>query len=182
MRNLKHKKQKGFTLIELMTALSIFIVVLTLSMGSILSVFDANRKSRSLKTVMDNLNFSLESMSREMRFGKNYHCDDAGTLTTPQNCPGGDNFVTFLSSDNQQISYKQTGTTIEKSVANGTFIPVTAPEITITDMKFYTLGAVVGDSQQPRIFIKITGFAGDKVGTRSSFSVQTLVSQRQIDR
>ena len=76
---------KGFTLIELMTAVSIFIVIMTVSMGSILSIFDANRKSRSLKTVMNNLNLALESMSREMRYGRSYNC---GTDSDP-NCSGG---------------------------------------------------------------------------------------------
>ena len=67
--------KKGFTLIELMTAMAIFTVIMAISMGSITGIFDANRKSRSLKTAITNLNLAVESMSKEMRFGKNYHCD-----------------------------------------------------------------------------------------------------------
>src|SRR3990167_9012172 len=89
------KMKKGFTLIELMVAISIFIVVMTISMGSILNVFDANRKSRSLKTVLNNLNLAVESMSKEMRFGKNYHCG-SGTLPVPQKYPGGGTLIRFL--------------------------------------------------------------------------------------
>src|SRR3989338_687085 len=97
--------KKGFTLIELMTALSIFIIVMTISMGSIIGIFDANRKSRSLKTVLNNLNLAVESMSREMRFGKNYHCG-SGTVTDPQDCPAGDTLISFLSSNNIQTTYR----------------------------------------------------------------------------
>src|SRR3989338_9971712 len=88
---------RGFTLIELMIAVSIFIIVMTISMGSIISVFDANRKSRSLKTVLNNLNLTVESMMKEMRFGSNYHCGP-GAVTIPQDCPSGDTLMSFLSS------------------------------------------------------------------------------------
>ena len=56
----KSKLNRGFTLIELMTAVSIFVVVMTISMGAILNIFDANRKARTLKTVLNNLNLVVE--------------------------------------------------------------------------------------------------------------------------
>src|SRR3989344_2766515 len=90
------KMKRGFTFIELMVAVSIFIVVMTISMGSIINVFDANRKSRSLKTVLNNLNLAVESMSKEMRFGRNYHCS-SGTVTIPQNCNDNSCQSAFLS-------------------------------------------------------------------------------------
>ena len=178
--------RKGFTLIELMVAMSIFIVVMTISMGSILGVFDANRKSRSLKTVLNNLNLAVESMSKEMRFGKNYHCEEFPTasppFTTPQNCAPGGKLMSFLSSDNLQIVYKLNGTTIEKSINGGsTYIAVTAPEITIDDLTFYTLGALTSDTLQPKVIIKIKSHAGTTDIGRSDFTLQTLVSQRVLD-
>jgi len=171
--------RKGFTLIELMVAMSIFIVVMTISMGSILGVFDANRKSRSLKTVLNNLNLAVESMSKEMRFGKNYHCG-SGTVTVPQNCPSGDTLMSFLSSDNIQITYRLNNQTIEKKLDNSDYIAVTAPEIVIDDLTFYTLGAGTGNTLQPKVIIKIQSHAGADTG-RSDFTLQTLVSQRVLD-
>jgi len=172
--------KKGFTLIELMVAISIFIIVMTISMSSIIGVFDANRKSRSLKTVLTNLNLAVESMSKEMRFGKNYHCGSSGTLSLPQNCPGGDIFMSFLSSENVQITYRLAGQIIEKKVDNGEYIAVTAPEIIIDDLTFYTLGTGATDSLQPKVIIKIKGHAGANKG-QSDFILQTLVSQRVLD-
>lgn len=181
----QQNKTKGFTLIELMTAVSVFAVVMVISMGAILGVFDANRKSESLKTVMDNLNFAVDSMSREMRFGKNYHCG-SGTLTVPQNCStGGGTQVSFLSSGNEQIVYRLTGTQIEKSVDGGlTYISVTAPEIQIESLTFYVLGAspAPANTLQPKVLIKIKGSAGSKIKTKSDFALQTLVSQRLQDK
>lgn len=177
--------KKGFTLIELMTSLSIFAVIMTISMGSILGVFDANRKSEALKTVMDNLNFTIETMSREMRFGKNYHCSSATPLTEPRECvSGNDNFVSFLSSDGKQTIYKldQVNNSIQKSTDGGsTYINVTAPEVKITKLTFVVVGPASGDNEQPRIFIQIQGYAGSKPGAKSNFILQTLVTQRLRD-
>ncbi|MDB5266943.1 MAG: seg [Parcubacteria group bacterium] len=182
---------EGFTLIEMMTSVGLFLVVMTISMGAILGVFDANRKSESLKTVMDNLNFSVESMSREMRFGTNYHCETSASalppFTAPQNCAGGGALVSFLASNGEQIVYRIQGTKIEKSTdGGGTYIAVTAQEITITSLEFYVTGAVKADSWQPKGLIKIrgraeAGVAGAKLNTRTDFTLQTLVSQRVLD-
>ena len=171
--------KRGFTLIELMTAVSIFVIIMTISMSSILSVFDANRKSRSLKTVLNNLNLAVESMSREMRFGKNYHCG-SGTITEPQNCPSGDTLTSFLSSDGIQITYRLNGAAIEKQIDGGEYVTVTAPEIVIDDLVFYVLGAGTSNTLQPKIIIKIKSHAGIGKG-QSDFTLQTLVSQRVLD-
>jgi len=181
MKIILHKK--GFTLIELMTAISVFAVIMTISMGSILGIFDANRKSEALKTVMDNLNFTIETMSREMRFGKNYHCTSSTPLSNPMGCTSGeDNFVSFLSSDGKQTVYRLNSTTIQKSTDGGsTYVNVTAPEVTITKLRYVVMGQDVGDNMQPRIFIQIQGFAGSKPSAKSNFILQTLVTQRLRD-
>lgn len=172
--------QKGFTLIELMVSISIFIIVMMISMNSILGIFDANRKSRSLKTVMSNLNIAVETISKEMRYGSNYHCGSSGTLTTVQNCPGGDSLVSFLSSDDEQTTFRLNGTVIEKDVGSG-YLPLTSPEVTIESLRFYVIGTATSDSLQPKVNILIKGYAG--VGNdQSGFTIQTMVSQRKSDR
>lgn len=166
-------------LVELLVAVSIFIIVMTISMGSILGVFEANRKSRSLKTVLNNLNLAVESMSKEMRFGKNYHCG-SGVVTSPKNCPLGDTRMSFLSSDGVQITYRFDNQTIEKRTGVGRYVAVTAPEIVIDDLIFYALGAGTDDTLQPKVIIRIKSHAGVDEG-RTDFILQTLISQRSVD-
>ena len=57
----------------MMVSLAIFTVVALVSVGAFLKVLDANKKSVNLKTTINNLNFALESISREMRVGKDYY-------------------------------------------------------------------------------------------------------------
>jgi prepilin-type N-terminal cleavage/methylation domain-containing protein len=183
-----NKMKRGFTLIEIMVAVSIFIMVMTISMGSIIGIFDVNRKSHSLKTAMTNLNLAVESMSREIRFGKNYHCctDNtcSETLTTVRNCPLGSAGISFLSSDNQQIVYRLNAGVIQKSDNGGTsYIAITSPEVTINDLSFYVLGAggLSTNTLQPKTLVKIKGQSGNINKGGSNFSLQTMVSQRALD-
>ncbi|MEK7147700.1 MAG: type II secretion system protein [Patescibacteria group bacterium] len=173
-------KNKGFTLIEIITAVTIFTIVMTISLGSILGILDSNRKSRSLQSVMSNLNLAMETMSREMRYGKNYHCGSSGSITSPQNCPSGDTLMSFLSSDNTQITYRLNGTTVEKQVDSESFLSVTDAATVIDSLTFYTLGADISNTLQPRVVIKIKGHAGSGKNI-SDFSLQTMVSQRRLD-
>lgn len=177
--------KKGFTLIEIMTAISIFLIVMTISMGAILGIFDASDKSQSLKAVMQNLNLAVETMSREIRFGRNYHCCTAGScaadMTAPRNCSAGGNTISFLSNDNIQTAYRFNSGAIEKSVNGGiTYTRLTAPEAVIEDLTFYVLGT--GDNNlQPKALIKIKGYSGTQPESRTNFTLQTLVSQRVLE-
>lgn len=181
---MKKNLQKGFTLIEIMTAVTIFAVVMTISMGSILGVFETNRKSEALKAVMDNLNLAVESMSREMRFGSLYNCGLVPPITSPQPCSDGRSSIAFRANDGRTIVYALVGDTIEKSTDGGTsYLPVTAEEISISSLSFYVLGVLPfgSDSLQPKVLIKIKGTAGVKAADQTDFTVQTLVSQRKLD-
>lgn len=70
----KYSKQKGFTLVEMIVSIAIFTIVALVAVGALLKTIDANKKSQSLKTSINNINFVLESMSRELRTGSNYFC------------------------------------------------------------------------------------------------------------
>jgi prepilin-type N-terminal cleavage/methylation domain-containing protein len=171
--------KSGFTLIELLTSIAIFSIVMVVSLGSITGVFDANRKSRSLKAVINNLNLAMETMSKEMRFGSQYHCGDTD-LSLPKNCPEGGTMMAFLSSEGEQITYRLAGNTLEKKIASGAFTAVTAPELILDELTFYTLGAGTTNTLQPKVLIKLRGHSGGTKG-RTDLVLQTLVSQRLVD-
>jgi len=70
-------KQSGFTLIEMLVSLSLFTVVITITVGSLLVLINGNRELVSTQSVMDSLSFSLDSMTREIRTGRSYVCVSA---------------------------------------------------------------------------------------------------------
>ena len=78
----KEKFTTGFTLIEMMVAVSIFAIVVMISMTAILSIVDSNRKAQSLKSVMNNLNFALETMTRSIKTGHGLQVGVEGKYVT----------------------------------------------------------------------------------------------------
>ena len=167
-----------------MTALGIFMVVMTIAMGAVLGIFGANRKTQSESSVMNNLNLAIEAMSRDIRFGTLYHCGSSLDATTPLNCPSGDSAFAFTNSDGDVVRYRLNGTQIERYSASAPqWVAVTAPEIYVENLKFYVLGAGAppANTLQPKVVIIVRGYSGDKANTRTDFSLETLVSQRRLD-
>ncbi len=74
----RYQRQKGFTLIEMIVSLGIFSIVAVVALGALIKIISANKKAQTLQSAMTNLNYALESMSREMRMGNNFSCYGAG--------------------------------------------------------------------------------------------------------
>ena len=177
----------GFSLIEILVSVSVFSMVMLIAVGSLLTLVEANRKAQALKSVMNNLNFSLENMSRAIRLGTDYHCG-LGLVEEPQSCIGGDTQLAFESevgdpgTSDDQVIYRIYGTQLEQSIDGGAiFIGITAPEVIIEDFKFYVIGAERPDRLQPRVIMTIRGYAGVSLRAKSNFNLQTMVSQRILD-
>ncbi len=174
--------QKGFTLIEMMVSVSIFAIVLVVSMGAILTIIDSNRKARTLTEVMNNLNFSLESMTRTIKTGVEPVVSGAGnTVITiqainPDALPN-DPFNRI------PIQYRLNETTmaIEKNVNNTGWTSVTSDNVEISDLDFVATGDHTDDDIQPKVRVLIEGEARINQKISSAFTIQTTVSQRRLD-
>lgn len=81
-------KNHGFTLVEMIVSLAIFSVVAVIAIGALLKVIDANKKAQSIQSSVTNLNFAMESMSRDLRTGTDIQCSNsAPTFNQSSNIP-----------------------------------------------------------------------------------------------
>lgn len=72
-----HKQsQAGFSLIELIVSLGVFSVVVTTAVGALLMLVAANDQLQGEQSIMTNLSFALDSMTREIRTGTSFFCDE----------------------------------------------------------------------------------------------------------
>lgn len=72
----KQNNVAGFTLIEMIVSLGVFSVVVTTAVGAMLVLIATNQQLQAEQSVMTNLAFALDSMTREMRTGYYYYCDN----------------------------------------------------------------------------------------------------------
>ena len=176
-------KNSGFTLIELMVSVTIFSVVMVICMGAILTILNSNRKSQAMRSVMDNLNYTLDDMTRAIRFGYNYHCDATnGDPTVPRDCATAASSFAVKSSDNHQLIFSLAGGRITETI-DGSLYYLTSSDTTITKLSFLVSGSYPfsTDQLQPRVIIVISGYAGSKPSVQSNFTLQTTLSQRRFD-
>ncbi len=189
MKSIKEKSKltKGFTLVEIMVASSLFLSVMLIVSGAILSVFDSNQKSKNLRSVMDNLNLTMESMTRTIRFGTNYHshgCSAPADLTVPWDCNTANSSLSVRSEAGPTVTYTLSGGRIMRGASN-----ITSPDVTITTLSFWVLGSTpycvsscgTQNTSQPKVIILVSGYVGTKQTTRSTFTLQTSISQRVFD-
>ena len=182
----------------MLVSIFVFIIVMVISVGAILSILDANRKTQTIQLVMDNVDFALEGMARTLRTGMTYHCnfnfDNPGhRLYEPRDCATGANSIVFeeahgsLADETDNYVYQLNTTThqIERAThTNGSnFAPITASNVEISNLMFYVLNTESAtDGIQPRVIITLRGKAGGaSVRKGTEFNLQTIVSQRLPD-
>jgi prepilin-type N-terminal cleavage/methylation domain-containing protein len=194
---------KGFTLIEILVSVAIFAIVMVMALGALLAMSAADRKAESLKAALNNLNFALDSMSRDVRTGYNWGCN-----TTPgTDCTAGSNEFIFTSAQWGQTIYKydstpsdcgqstSVGGCVMRSTNGGvSWAALTAPEVTITGMSncgaggpclFYLIGAPPGsggNTIQPKLVITVSGYVQVSASQATPINLQTAVTQRLYDQ
>lgn len=185
-RKKNNKKTKGFSLIEMVVALGVFSTIAVIVAGALLSMSDAQKKAIALRLAQDNIGYTFETMTKEIRTGHSYHCgignDDFNI--NPRDCivfPGGTSFI-FINALGQTIIYRLVNGQIERSANGGeTFSTLTSPEVHVNQLTFYVRGAPENDKLQPLVTIILSGTAGETARAKTRINVQTTISQRFLD-
>ncbi len=187
----------------MLVSVAIFAIVMTIALGSLLAMSESNRKAQSLKSVINNLNFALDSMSRSIRTGTTYHCDttQGGGVRDCTNLPASSfsfvaadaatNVAYRLESADRVICTQPVGTVgcITRSINSGVYAAITSPEVVVSTLLFYVTGAESA-AIQPKVTILLSGYvksggaevACDAAGAKAScFNLQTSVTQRLYD-
>jgi prepilin-type N-terminal cleavage/methylation domain-containing protein len=183
----KYKKIQGFTLIELLVSIALFSVVLTVALGSIMTIADSNKKARSLMSVTNNLNFAVDSMIRSFKTGdvtsSSFVFNDGDCFTTQE--------INYSSTgfDTREVSYcfREDPATnlgsIKKSINGGTEVPLTSPDVDVDGCEFINSSLNTSASaltSQPMLTIVMHGTVKVSERIDSAFSIQTSISQRKL--
>jgi type II secretory pathway pseudopilin PulG len=183
----RNHKRKGFTLLEMILSIGIFTVVVITSISITLAISNAQLKAANIQAIQDNIRFSLELITKEMRTGTNYQ------LTSICAPPGSE--ISFLDSSEVPRVYfldsfsktimraKQTITPADCDGSSGKVASFTSEEINVASLLFDLRGAAPGPADgQPRVTISLGVLSKDaKLGTDTSMNLQTTVAQRFRD-
>lgn len=163
------KSKKGFTLVEVIVGMGIFGVILALGSAVLLSTIYSQRGTRAFQGAIDELGFSLETVSREIRAGRGFSLGGSSTLN-------------FTNADDKAVVYNLQNSTIMRSEDSGaTFKPVTGSGINISYLEFQLSGQASGDGLQPKIVILIQVKAQAGPQRNVVMNIQRTLSARHLD-
>lgn len=170
-KTISFKKRKAFTLVEILVVIGLFSSISTLSLGALFNAQAINTRLQETQSILDNINLSVLSVSREVRFGTEFACVDTSiympTITDylrypnimldhialPHNCAYTDNksgnLLAFKKSDaesssDRTIFYVENGVLYKKdfpAIGNATLYQMTSNDVEIRTLTFYVEGA-----------------------------------------
>lgn len=184
---------KGFTLIEAVVALAIFIAISS-TLAQIVIVSIQNQiKVTTVQAMFNQAIFSLDKMEKELRMAKK---DATGLCVAKDtNYSVSGSSIIFLYNDQEAQTYKckkfalsGIGGRIKEYISTDNMaihlpadgIDVTASSISIDALSFTVHNDTVGDSLQPKVVIAMT-VSPKNVTNQSPIKLQTTISERRLD-
>lgn len=164
------KRQKGFTLIEVLVSVGLFIMVITVLSQVYISVIRSEKIAYALLNSENNIRNSLESIARSIRLGKDFDRTGNGRKIC---------FQYFLEEDWQNTCYRfnEPHGTLEKLSGNGPFASILDPQLTVNHLQFYIKG---GDSDSQASIIIVMEISTSVKRQEYLFNVQTAVTPRSL--
>ncbi len=178
-----NKQHSGFTLMEVMVSVSIFTIIVTIGIGSLLTVNKTLQKTRSERQAIDSFSYAVDTMTRRLRTGTNYESLDSSTISFNEQTGevnddnGTGNIITFERKyrPDSQFGYIE----MTEKNSTGTILnidEITPPEINIEN--FYV--DIYKDGGQPMAKLSLKAQMTNQKQD-SIISLQTAVSQRPFE-
>lgn len=188
MQTANRKSQiAGFTLLEMIISIGIFSVLVVATIGITIGISNAQIKAQNVQTILDNIRFSLELVTKEMRTGSNW-------ALTSICAPSGSeiSFTTALGErrtyfrDDTSRSIRRATETITSGECSGSpkVKPLTSEDVEVERINFSEIrGQAVGPLDgQPRITITLrVKSRSPKYQLESSMDLETTIVQRLRD-
>ncbi len=189
---LKKIDNQGTSLVELLIAMTVFLIVMAGFLSLFTSAFKYQQKSLVLAEFLNNTSYATEYMSRALRMAtKDYTGDCVGTAKNNFNVNG--NQITFLNYQGkcQQFLLKTNQVMVKRSDDNTSADfeegnpqslkpqSLTPASLQVDDLSFFVTGDGQADNLQPKVTFLIT-INLDKIEL-DPLILQTSISQRQLD-
>lgn len=173
---MKNKSTRGYTLVELIIAIGLFSLVMTLVSGAYIVMIGLTARAQGTATGIDNLSFALETMTRSIRTGTNYVCGSLG------DCPNGSSDFSFTNSKGIAVEYSLSDSGV---IMTQNTIPLTDSSVNVSSLTFYVSGTTPvsqGEYTQPYVTIVVSGTVPSGSGGKiESFTVETGATMRIPD-
>ena len=204
-------KLPGFSLVEILVVLGLFSGISALALGALFNAQSVNARLQETQAILDNMNLSSQTITREIRFGSDFHCATSLSVgaqtvpTTRKNCKPGTTrgrVLIFKPADAvnelDRVAFYVSDGVLYKDIypyqGSTTVLQMTSNDVNITSFTMYVDGANTSsgsndepigeiDYKQPMITIFLSGVTRPAKSSTppATFDIETVVSSREID-
>lgn len=164
------KNRKGFTLVELLVAITLFSIAVSVAVGGFVRALRTQRQLIGLISANSNASLAIEEMARELRTSRNFQC--LGGLSPCEE-------LSFRNAIDENVTYRlgtdPGGTQYIERGSGGSFQQMTAANVRVETLLFN----LFNNAQYPpriTITVEIGATASELAG--SVTRMQTTVSSR----
>jgi len=189
MNNKLNNNETGFTFIEMIVSVTLFVLVMLAATQIFQIVVDGQRSALASQNLQENMRYALEMMSKEIRMAQRSDTSCGGTTNNKVyneiEDQDFDEFY-FKNKDGECVKYYVDNNRLKIIRDDGTVKTafVTPDEIKITGLEFYILDNNISTQNQfqPNVTILIKVEAR-KSGTmhKQAMTIQTTISSRYYE-
>ena len=177
----KIKSNKGFTILELLVAMSIFVLIVASSAGLFATALRVQRNSIAYQQLLDQTSYLMEYMSRAVRMARKDIASSLPGSPADGACTGTAKLnYAFLNQCLRFRNYKdqcQQFCLVGEGIVDGSGNNLTSSDLRVLTFGVVLSGETQSDNEQPKVSfdIDIEGRENAKI------TIQTAVSQRNLD-
>ncbi|MFH1643259.1 MAG: prepilin-type N-terminal cleavage/methylation domain-containing protein [Patescibacteria group bacterium] len=179
MNKIIKKLKKGFTLIELMVSLSIFVLVISSSSSILIMTIRSQKKAFAQQELLNQTSYLMEKMSKSIRMARKDKDGICGSKISNTNYYFSPTSIEFLNYNGIcQKFYLNNGEIKEKLGA--TDLPLTSSNL---DVEYFNVDVEYGDqadNMQPKVTFVLKIKSGVEPND-ANINIQTTISQRNPD-
>jgi len=178
------KKNKGFSLIEMLVVVLIFTIVMGIAMGVFTSALKLQRYNLAYQQLLSQVSYAMEYMDRSIRMAVkengSFGCIGAGQ--NYQNPGGVLSSIKFVNYKGQcQQFYLSANQLMSLNTAIfATELPLISSDFKVTTLIFRPMGESGSDFVQPRVTI-VMEIEANTIPPKPKIRIQTTISQRNLD-
>lgn len=184
MKLIRLKANKGFTLVELIVAMSVFLIAITITVGTFIQSLKTQRIANHLLSVNSNASLVVERMAREIRTGFDFDLNNVAGGS----CTGRQKeeliFTKVRDVSANQVTYKLDGDVIVREECVGTgpsavcpgFESLTASNVVVSRLCFLETQANPTSPWRITMFLMV-GSSNPRLAG-NELNLQTTVSAR----
>ncbi|OGG39632.1 hypothetical protein A2116_00655 [Candidatus Jorgensenbacteria bacterium GWA1_49_17] len=181
-------KRSGFTLTELIVAMSVFIVAITIAVGAFVRAIRTQRAVNHLLSLNSNMSLVIERMAREIRTGYDFSLNNVPEDGCIGNQTGE---LEFTNSNADSVFYRRENGVIARmecagaNCAGEVFEPLTASNVKIDRLCFLNTGNLENgkDPWRVTLFLKVgstePALAGQFIDIQTTAAARTLPQELQ---